>query len=68
VRAGLGSTLLPVSSLPKEDEQLRVFPVPEAYRYMTTRLIRRKDRFVSKAFSAFTERLKAHGFGEYAGG
>jgi DNA-binding transcriptional LysR family regulator len=63
VRSGLGATLLPVSSLPKEDGQLRVLPVPEAYRYMTTRLVRRKDRFVSKAFTAFVERLRAHGFG-----
>lgn len=64
VRAGLGMTLLPVSSLPKNDEHLRVRPVPEAYRYMTTRLLRRKDRYVSKAFTAFTERLNARGFGK----
>lgn len=63
VRSGLGATLLPVSSLPGDDGRLRVLPVPEAYRHMTTRLIRRKDRFVSKAFTAFAERLRAHGFG-----
>jgi len=64
VRSGLGATLLPVSALPQEDGQLRVLPVPEAYWSMTTRLIRRRDRFVSKAFTAFVERLKAHGFGK----
>lgn len=63
VRSGLGATLLPVSALPEGDE-LRVLPVPEAYRHKTTRLIRRRDRFVSKAFTAFAERLRAHRFGE----
>ena len=63
VRSGLGATLLPVSALPEGDGTLRVVPVPEAYRHMTTRLIRRRDRFVSKAFTAFVERLRAHGFG-----
>jgi DNA-binding transcriptional LysR family regulator len=63
VRSGLGVTLLPISALP-EGGELRVLPVPEAYRHKTTRLIRRRDRFVSKAFTAFAERLRAHRFGE----
>jgi len=63
VRSGLGATLPPVSSLPEGDGELRVLPVPEAYRHMTTRLIRRRDRFVSKVFAAFAERLRAHRFG-----
>ncbi|WP_372663410.1 LysR family transcriptional regulator [Cohnella sp.] len=62
VRAGLGFALLPKSVITLADERLRAYPVPEQYRYTTTRLVRRNEPFCSKAFAAFSECVRASGF------
>lgn len=59
VRAGLGYTLLPESTVNQEDERLCTYPVPERYRHATTRLVYRKGQFESKAFAAFADCIKA---------
>jgi LysR family transcriptional regulator, cell division regulator len=55
VRAGIGYTLLTESVIADDDERLRAHPVPERYRYVTTRLVTRKEQFSRKAFEAFAE-------------
>ncbi|MFE5318970.1 LysR family transcriptional regulator [Paenibacillus sp. NPDC056579] len=61
VRAGLASTLLPASVLNGDDGTIGVYPVPEPFRYTKTSLVRRNDRFTSKAFTVFAEMVKASG-------
>lgn len=57
VRAGIGNTLLTESVIDAEDKRIEAHPVPESYRFMTTYLIARKERFSSKAFAAFADCL-----------
>ncbi|QBD78359.1 LysR family transcriptional regulator [Ktedonosporobacter rubrisoli] len=61
VRSGLACTLLPRSVLTGEYKHLGTFPVPERFRFINTSLIRRKDRFASKAFMAFVEMIASTG-------
>jgi DNA-binding transcriptional LysR family regulator len=61
VRAGLGYSLLPESAVAKDDNRLRAHPVPEQYRYATTRLVCRKEQFHSKVFAAFSACVQASG-------
>lgn len=61
VQAGLASTLLPASVLRGDYELLGAYSVPEPFRYTKTSLIRRNDRFTSKAFTVFAEMVKASG-------
>ncbi|GAA0852520.1 LysR family transcriptional regulator [Bifidobacterium pullorum subsp. gallinarum] len=61
VRAGIGYALLSESVITEADERLAVHPVPEQYRFMTTRLVTRKDQFSSKSFAAFANCIKAAG-------
>lgn len=61
VRAGIGYALLSESVITEADERLAVYPVPEQYRFMTTRLVTRKDQFSSKSFAAFANCIKAAG-------
>lgn len=58
VRSGLASTLLPASILTGEYAHLGTFSIPEKFRYTQTRLIRRKDRYPSKAFIAFSNLIR----------
>lgn len=55
VRSGLAATLLPASVLAVDYSAFGSFPIPEQYRYTQTCLIRRKDRYSSKAFVAFSK-------------
>jgi DNA-binding transcriptional LysR family regulator len=59
VQAGLGFALVPESVISSADNRLCVYPVPKRYQYATTRLVRRKEQFRSKAFAAFAKCLKA---------
>ncbi|RUT31600.1 LysR family transcriptional regulator [Paenibacillus zeisoli] len=59
VQAGLGYALVPESVISGADHRLCVYPVPKRYQYATTRLVRRKEQFRSKAFAAFAKCLKA---------
>ncbi|AJY75178.1 LysR family transcriptional regulator [Paenibacillus beijingensis] len=58
VRSGLAATLLPASVLTGEYAQFGANPIPEKYRYTQTNLIRRKDRYASKAFTAFSKMIR----------
>jgi len=60
VRSGLASTLLPSSVLSEEYAELNSYQVPKAFRHTATSLVRRNDRFGSKAFSAFVELVKVN--------
>ncbi|MCR8635580.1 LysR family transcriptional regulator [Paenibacillus radicis (ex Xue et al. 2023)] len=62
VRSGLASTLLPDSVLTGEYKLLGSHPVPAKFRFTTTSLVRRNDRFSSKALTAFVEMVKVNGF------
>ncbi|WP_248929244.1 LysR family transcriptional regulator [Paenibacillus hamazuiensis] len=59
VCAGIGQTLLTESAVPADEQRVRVHPVPERYRFVTTRLVSRKEQFRSKAFEAFAECIRA---------
>jgi DNA-binding transcriptional LysR family regulator len=61
VRSGLGYALMPNSVLAKDDT-ICTHEIPEQYRYATTRLIRRSEKFQSKSLIAFTHCLKEVGF------
>ncbi|MED4081390.1 LysR family transcriptional regulator [Halalkalibacterium halodurans] len=61
VKAGLAATLLPRSVLKGAYEDLYAFPIPEKYRYMTTALLRRKEKHTSYAYQAFCEMVKRDG-------
>ncbi|MFD0694519.1 LysR family transcriptional regulator [Paenibacillus sp. GCM10027628] len=61
VRSGLGYALLPQSAVPEDDKRLGTHPVPDRYRYATTRLVYRKEQFHSKAFAAFAQCVRAAG-------
>lgn len=55
VRAGIGSaflTRMAVTATADEDG-VRMYPVPERYQFVTTRLVSRKEQFQSQAFLAF---------------
>ncbi|MGX4585774.1 LysR family transcriptional regulator [Paenibacillus chitinolyticus] len=58
VQTGLAATLLPASVLTGECADLGIYPIPEKYRYTQTSLIHRKDRFKSKAFTAFSDMIR----------
>ena len=58
VRSGLAATVMPASALTGVYSQLGAFPVPEKYRYTQTSLVRRKDRYSSKAFTAFSQLMR----------
>ena len=62
VRAGIGYTLMTASAVPVGDNQIQVHTVPERYRFITTRLVTRKDQFHSKAFTAFADGITTAGF------
>ncbi|MDQ0061642.1 LysR family transcriptional regulator [Paenibacillus harenae] len=61
VRAGIGYTLLTESAIAGDDERLITHPVPERYRFVTTRLVTRKEQFSSKAFAAFADCVRGAG-------
>ncbi|MDF2960461.1 MAG: LysR family transcriptional regulator [Paenibacillus sp.] len=61
VRSGLACTLLPKSVLTGEYKLLGAYPIPAKFRYTNTSLVRRNDRFASKAFTAFVEMVKVTG-------
>jgi DNA-binding transcriptional LysR family regulator len=61
VRAGLGVAMLPESAVPRGDDRLRAHLVPESYRYATTRLIRKKEPYSGRAFTAFADCIRAAG-------
>lgn len=61
VKEGLTVTILPESVLTGSYEHLHVTPVPEHYRYIETGLIRRKDKYLSRAYKAFAELLQKQG-------
>lgn len=61
VRAGIGFALLTELAVIAGDDRVRVHPVPERYRFATTRLVSRKERFHSKAFAAFANCIRAAG-------
>jgi len=61
VRAGLTSTILPKSVLKGPYEDLRVYPIPESYRFIETALIRRKEKYMSHAYKAFADLVKEEG-------
>ncbi|AFH62901.1 LysR family transcriptional regulator [Paenibacillus caseinilyticus] len=61
VRAGIGYTLLTESVIAEVDERLEVHPVPERYRFVTTRLVTRKEQFSSKAFAVFADCVRGAG-------
>ncbi|MFC0216533.1 LysR substrate-binding domain-containing protein [Paenibacillus chartarius] len=63
VRAGIGYTFLTESVVDTDDEQLHIHRVPEPYRFLTTRLVSRKERFPSKAFAAFAHCVRTAGIG-----
>ncbi|QAV19339.1 hypothetical protein PC41400_17350 [Paenibacillus chitinolyticus] len=58
VQTGLAATLLPASVLTGECADLGIYPIPEKYRFTQTSLIHRKDRFKSKAFTAFSDMIR----------
>jgi LysR family transcriptional regulator, cell division regulator len=61
VKSGLAATLLPASVLTGSYKELGVYPIPERFRFTQTSLIRRHDRFCSKAFTAFVDMIKQKG-------
>lgn len=61
VRAGIGYALLTESAVAVDDDRVCAHPVPERYRFVTTRLVSRKEQFHSKAFAAFADCVKATG-------
>ncbi len=61
VRAGIGHALLTKSAVAVDDDRLRTHPVPERYRFLTTRLVSRKEQFHNKAFTAFADCVRAAG-------
>lgn len=61
VRSGLAATLLPKSVLTAGYENICAYPVPEEFRFIQTGLIRRKDRFASKAFTTFIDIIQSRG-------
>ncbi|MCR2804013.1 LysR family transcriptional regulator [Paenibacillus soyae] len=61
VRSGIGYALLTESVVTADDRRLRVHSVPQPYRFVTTRLISRKEQFRSKAFSAFAKCVESAG-------
>ncbi|MFC4102692.1 LysR family transcriptional regulator [Paenibacillus xanthanilyticus] len=61
VRSGIGYALLTESVVSADDQRLRAHTVPQQYRFVTTRLIARKEQFRSKAFSAFAKCLETAG-------
>lgn len=61
VKAGLACTLLPKSVLTGAYKQLYVYPIPEAYRYIETGLLRRKQAFVGSAYRAFAALVREQG-------
>ncbi|WP_163853089.1 LysR family transcriptional regulator [Paenibacillus elgii] len=63
VRAGIGYTFLTEAVVDTDDERLRIHTVPEPYRFLTTRLVSRKEQFRSKAFAAFADCVRAAGMG-----
>jgi DNA-binding transcriptional LysR family regulator len=58
VRSGLAATLLPASILSGEYSQFGTHSIPQKYRYTQTRLVRRKDRYASKAFTTFLKTIR----------
>ncbi|ATF13471.1 LysR family transcriptional regulator [Brevibacillus brevis X23] len=61
VKSGLAATLLPATILSGEYQTLAAHPISEEYGMATKRLVRRKDRFSSKAFAAFAEMINQRG-------
>lgn len=61
VKAGLACTLLPKSVLTGAYAELHVYPIPKAYRFLETGLVRRKESFAGMACSAFAELVKTEG-------
>jgi DNA-binding transcriptional LysR family regulator len=61
VKSGLAATLLPASVLTGEYQSLVAHPISKQYGMTTTSLVRRKDRFSSKAFAAFAEMINHSG-------
>ncbi|WP_308639596.1 LysR substrate-binding domain-containing protein [Paenibacillus silvisoli] len=61
VRAGIGYTILTESVIAEDDGRLRAHPVPERHRFVTTRLVTRKERLSSKAFEAFADCVREAG-------
>nr|WP_275983738.1 LysR family transcriptional regulator [Paenibacillus hamazuiensis] len=61
VKSGLACTLLPASVLKGEYRSLRAYPIPEPFRFTSTSLVRRSDRFSGKAFAAFAEMVRVNG-------
>lgn len=61
VRAGIGYALLTESVIAEDDVRLRAHPVPERYRFVTTRLVTRKEQFSSRAFAAFADCVRGAG-------
>jgi DNA-binding transcriptional LysR family regulator len=58
VRTGLAATLLPASVLTGEYSKFGIYSIPEKFRYAQTSLVRRKDRYASKALTAFTKLIR----------
>ncbi|MBP1156373.1 MULTISPECIES: LysR substrate-binding domain-containing protein [unclassified Paenibacillus] len=61
VAAGLGVSLLPRSIVQRKAEKnfIRCHPIPDKHGYVWTVLIRRKDAYVSRAYTAFTDEISA---------
>lgn len=62
VRDGIGYALVTNSVVAPDDDRIRVHPVPELYRVVTTRLIARKEPFRNKTFAAFAVYVRAAGY------
>lgn len=60
IRAGLGISLLPKSVIPIDEAQIKLHPVPEAYSSMTTRLVRRRNKYCPNALGAFAEVVRTY--------
>ncbi|MBJ9990566.1 LysR substrate-binding domain-containing protein [Paenibacillus sp. S28] len=61
VRDGIGYAMVTHSVVAPDDDRIRVHPVPELYRFVTTRLIARKEPFRNKTFAAFAVYVRAAG-------
>ncbi|GBG07457.1 transcriptional regulator [Paenibacillus agaridevorans] len=61
VKAGLTSTILPKSVLKGPYEDLNVYPIPEAYRFIETGLIRRREKYLDYAYKAFADLVNEEG-------
>lgn len=61
VAAGLGVSLLPRSIVQGKTEKgfIRCHPIPHKHGHVWTVLIRRKDAYVSRAYTAFTDEINA---------